>query len=128
MLTITLSSIAASSKMQGIRPEDIRTVDDLKKVPFTTKDEVRNYGLTEMTSHGLSLNKCRIVPTSGSSGTPMRIVYDRNADDFSKAINLRSMIENGLRITDRMVNLGDMRTAKKASLVSKVRHPQFTDS
>lgn len=100
-------------KESEITPDDIRSSEDLKKIPVTTKDDVRKYGLTEMTSHGLNLNKCRIVPTSGSSGTPMRIVYDQNADDFSKAINLRSMIENGLGITDRMVNLGDMRTAKK---------------
>ena len=100
-------------KEASITPDDIRSPDDLEKLPITTKDDVRNYGLTEMTSHGLNLNKCRNVPTSGSSGTPMRVIYDQNADDFSKAINLRSMVENGLRITDRMVNLGDMRTAKK---------------
>jgi len=107
-------------KDAGIRPEDIRTVDDLKKVPLTTKDDVRNYGLTEMTSHGLSLNKCRIVPTSGSSGTPMRIVYGHDADDFSKAINLRSMVENGLGLTDPVVNLGDIGTMKKPSWFQKL--------
>jgi len=100
-------------KESGITPEDIRSSEDLKKLPMTTKDDVRRYGLTEMVSNGLKLDKCRIVPTSGSSGTPMKVVYDHNADDFSKAINLRSMVENGLRFTDRMVNLGDTRTAKK---------------
>ena len=68
-----------------------------------------------MVSSGVSLDKCRIVPTSGSTGTPMRIVYDQAADDFSKSINLRSMVENGLKFHDRMVNLGDMRTAKQPS-------------
>jgi len=100
-------------KESGITPDDIRSPEDLKKIPITSKDDVQKYGLTEMTSHGLNLNKCRIVPTSGSSGVPRKIVYDQMADDFSKAINLRSMVENGLRFSDRMVNLGDMRTAKK---------------
>lgn len=104
----------------GVTPDDIRSADDLNKIPLTTKDDVRKYGLTEMTSRGLNLDKCRVVPTSGSSGTPMRVVYDQNADDFSKAINLRSMVENGLRLTDRMVNLGDMRTAKKPSWFQKL--------
>lgn len=97
----------------GITPDDIQSPEDLKKIPITTKDDVQKYGLSEMTSRGLDLNKCRIVPTSGSSGIPRKIVYDQNADDFSKAINLRSMVENGLRFSDRTVNLGDMRTAKK---------------
>jgi phenylacetate-CoA ligase len=107
-------------KESEITPDDIRSSEDLKKIPVTTKDDVRKYGLTEMTTRGLNLNRCRIVPTSGSSGTPMRIVYDQNADDFSKAINLRSMVENGLRLTDPMVNLGDMRTAKKPSWFQKL--------
>ena len=100
-------------KKAGVTPDDIKSSNDLIKIPVTTKDDVRKYGLTEMTSCGLDISRCRIVPTSGSSGTPMRIVYDQNADDFSKAINLRSMMENGMRFTDRTVNLGDMRTAKK---------------
>jgi phenylacetate-CoA ligase len=99
----------------GIIPDDIKTPEDLKKLPFVTKDDIRKYGLTEMVSRGIILNKCRIVPTSGSTGTPMKIVYDKVADDFSKAINLRSMIENGFKFRDQMVNLGDMRTAKKPS-------------
>ncbi len=107
-------------KESEITPDDIRSSEDLKKIPVTTKDDVRKYGLTEMTTRGLNLNRCRIVPTSGSSGTPMRIVYNQNADDFSKAINLRSMVENGLRLTDPMVNLGDMRTAKKPSWFQKL--------
>jgi phenylacetate-CoA ligase len=100
-------------KKAGVTPDDIKSSNDLIKIPVTTKDDVRKYGLTEMTSCGLDISRCRIVPTSGSSGTPMRIVYDQKADDFSKAINLRSMMENGMRFTDRTVNLGDMRTAKK---------------
>ena len=26
----------------GIKPEDIKTIDDLKKLPFTTKDDLRD--------------------------------------------------------------------------------------
>lgn len=106
-------------KESNITPDDIRSPDDLKKLPITTKDDVRNYGLTEMVSRGLNLNKCRIVPTSGSSGTPMRVIYDKNADDFSKAINLRSMVENGLKLNDRIINLGDVRSTKKPSWFQK---------
>ena len=45
-------------KESNITPDDIRSPGDLEKLPITTKDDVRNYGLTEMTSHGLNLNKC----------------------------------------------------------------------
>ncbi|MEM0305115.1 MAG: phenylacetate--CoA ligase family protein, partial [Saccharolobus sp.] len=31
-------------KDRGLRPEDIRSIEDLTKIPFTTKDDLRKYG------------------------------------------------------------------------------------
>lgn len=90
----------------GVRPEDIKTAEDLKKIPFTTKEEVRDNSTTTMVARGVDLKKCKVVQTSGSTGIPVKAVYDEAADDWSKAVNLRSMMENGLRMRDRFVNIG----------------------
>jgi len=44
---------------------------------------------------------------------PLKVVYDRATEDFSKAVNLRSMMENGLKIRDKWVNISDMRNVNK---------------
>jgi len=107
-------------KDAGITSEDIRTVDDLNKIPFTTKQEVREFSLDSILAKNVDLNTCKIIPTSGSTGKPLKAVYDIAANDFSKAVNLRSMMENGLRVRDKWVNIGDTRTAPSSSWFQKL--------
>ena len=110
-----------------VRPEDIRTVDDLKKIPFTTKDEVRKNSTGSMIARGVDLKKCMIVKTSGSTGIPTDVIYDPSANDFSKAINLRSHIENGLTPFSKWVIFGDPRRFPKPRWFQKagVFNPQW---
>jgi len=80
----------------NIKPKDIKSVEDLSKLPFTTKEEVREHSLGSMLARGIDLKKCLVTETSGSTGIPTKVVYDEAANDFSKAANLRSYMENGL--------------------------------
>jgi phenylacetate-CoA ligase len=91
----------------GIHPNDIRGVDDLPKIPFTTKQDLREFGTTTMLARGIDLRRCLVTETSGSTGIPTKVVYNQSANDFSKAINLRSHIENGLKVTSNWVIFGD---------------------
>lgn len=106
-------------KDAGIRPEDIRTGDDLKKVPFTTKSEVREHSTGSMLARGVDLRKCIVTETSGSTGIPTKVVYDSNANDFSKAINLRSHFENGLTPWSRWAIFGDPHHFQKPTWFQK---------
>lgn len=94
-------------KNAGIHPDDIKTVKDLEKVPFTTKEELRQQKIESRVSRGLDLSRCFVTETSGSTGIPLKIVYDEAADDFSKAVNLRSHIENGLKLRSKWAVFGD---------------------
>ena len=53
---------------KGVTPDDIQSIDDLHKLPFLTKDELREaypYGLL-----GMPLSECvRIHSTSGTTST-----------------------------------------------------------
>jgi phenylacetate-CoA ligase len=106
-------------KDAGIRPEDIRTVADLKKVPFTTKSEVREHSTGSMLARGVDLRKCIVTETSGSTGIPTKVVYDSSANDFSKAINLRSHFENGLTPWSRWAIFGDPHHFQKPTWFQK---------
>jgi phenylacetate-CoA ligase len=60
----------------GVKPKDIKTLNDLAKLPFTTKDELKEdypYGF-----FALPMNKIvRIHSTSGTTGTPVVVGYSR---------------------------------------------------
>jgi len=108
-------------KDAGIRPEDIKRVEDLEKVPFTTKEELREHSTGSILAKGVDLKKCLVTETSGSTGIPTKVVYDEAANDFSKAVNLRSHLENGLRIRSRWVVFGDPHHFQKQKWFQKLR-------
>ena len=43
---------------QGIRPEDIKSVEDLPKLPLTTKQEIRNGFPDQSIARGYDLKNC----------------------------------------------------------------------
>lgn len=91
----------------GISPEDIRTLDDLKSIPFTTKDMFRErqakfppFGdytavpLTEIAHIGV---------TSGSSGAPTKILYTRQDMERLAERSARALWMMGVRPSDRVM-------------------------
>ncbi len=60
----------------GLKPEDIRTLDDLRKIPFTTKQDLRDtypFGIASV-----PLSKCtRLHSSSGTTGNPTVILHTR---------------------------------------------------
>ncbi|WP_040196371.1 phenylacetate--CoA ligase family protein [Candidatus Soleaferrea massiliensis] len=66
---------------KGVSPDDIRSVDDLHKLPFLTKDDLRNaypYGLLAM-----PLSDCvRIQSTSGTTGRRVVAFYTQHDIDL----------------------------------------------
>ena len=54
-------------KEMGITPDDIRTLDDVQKLPFTTKEDLRNhypFGLASVPLHDC----VRLHSSSGTTG------------------------------------------------------------
>ena len=89
----------------GIRhPEDLECLEDLRKVPFTTKDDLRDtypYGL-------LAVDKDEVVrmhASSGTTGKPTVIYYDK--DDLARwtGLTLRSLRACGCRRSDVFQNM-----------------------
>ena len=60
----------------GLSPEDIKTLDDLQKIPFTTKQDLRDTYPFGMAS--IPLSKCtRLHSSSGTTGNPTVILHSR---------------------------------------------------
>ncbi|MBQ0126884.1 MAG: phenylacetate--CoA ligase [Bacteroidales bacterium] len=70
----------------GLRPEDIRSLDDLKKIPFTTKQDLRDTYPFGMAS--VPLEKCtRLHSSSGTTGNPTVILHtQKDLEQWANAV------------------------------------------
>ncbi len=89
----------------GIKPEDIRSVEDLQKIPITTKREIQRNYPDKIIAKGTDLNQCKIRSTTGSTGRPLEICYGQKSLPYYAALGYYAFFECGLRFTDKMVSL-----------------------
>lgn len=81
----------------GIKPDDIKTVDDLSKIPIITKSDVQSAG-NEIISRGVNLSKCIVKKTSGSTGIPLDVVLSKRESVIHSMTYTRPQVENGVRL------------------------------
>ena len=79
---------------KGVKPEDIQTIDDIKKLPFLTKADLRDaypYGLL-----GKDLKDCvRIQSTSGTTGKRVVAFYTQADIDLWEECCARAIVAAG---------------------------------
>ena len=73
-------------KENGISPGDIRSLDDLQRIPFTTKQDLRDtypFGIASV-----PLSKCtRLHSSSGTTGNPTVVLHTaRDLDQWANAV------------------------------------------
>jgi phenylacetate-CoA ligase len=74
----------------GIKPNDIKSVEDLSKIPVTTKAEVQSSPIGDVLAGNVDAENCVHVRTSGSSGRRLEIYLDRSAADYRFALMART--------------------------------------
>jgi phenylacetate-CoA ligase len=92
-------------KSVGLTPHDVRTVDDLRRVPITTKAQLKAAGIGKITAKGTDLAACVVTCTSGSTGEPFA-TYRARRERTRRLIDFRALISVGFRPRDRLVILG----------------------
>ena len=78
----------------GLRPEDIRSIDDLQKLPFTTKQDLRDtypFGLIAVPRDDLA----RVHASSGTTGKQTVVAYTQNDLDIWARSAARSIVGCG---------------------------------
>ena len=63
-------------KEAGIHPDDIKGIEDIKKLPFITKDDFRKNFPDGIVHPSFDIKKAHLVSTSGSTGQPVSIYTD----------------------------------------------------
>lgn len=90
-------------KERGIAASDIRSLDDIRKLPFTTKDDLRNnypFGMA-----AIPLKECvRVHSSSGTTGNPTVVLHSKNDLDAWAELVARNLYMVGVRDTDVFQN------------------------
>ena len=86
-----------------LRPEDIKTLDDLRKIPFTTKNDLRENYPFGMAAVPLE-ETVRLHSSSGTTGNPTVVLHtQRDLDQWAEAV-ARCLYMVGLRKSDVFQN------------------------
>ena len=87
----------------GLKPEDIKSLDDVRKIPFTTKQDLRDtypFGIASV-----PLRQCvRLHSSSGTTGNPTVILHtQKDLDEWANQV-ARNLWMVGLRPDDVFQN------------------------
>lgn len=88
-----------------IKPEDINTLEDLVKLPYLSKDDIRKNLFFSLFSDNYDKNNILRVTTSGSTGEPLVLFVDKEQLNLRFASTLRGMEWAGYRFGDKQIRL-----------------------
>ena len=86
-----------------LRPEDIKTLDDLRKIPFTTKNDLRENYPFGMAAVPLE-ETVRLHSSSGTTGNPTVVLHTQRDLDLRAEAVARCLYMVGLRKSDVFQN------------------------
>jgi phenylacetate-CoA ligase len=88
----------------GLTPDDIRSLDDVQKIPFTTKNDLRDhypYGILAVPREDL----IRLHASSGTTGKPTVVGYTRRDLDTWNRLMARTYASGGVKRGDIVQNM-----------------------
>src|SRR5438105_4421728 len=91
---------AATSAVAGIEPGDIRSLDDIHRLPTVTKQEIQE-SLDDLIADNVATPLLKDM-TGGSTGSPMVFYYDEDRLDSRNAAAIRHNRWTGWDIGDKM--------------------------
>ncbi|MGI6023588.1 MAG: phenylacetate--CoA ligase family protein [Methanoculleus sp.] len=105
----------------GLLPRDIRTIEDLEKLPILTKDIIKEHW-EEFKPANLSSMKYYNHATGGSTGTPFHYRLSKQDRFLSGALLYRGWGYGGFELGDKMVFLAgsSLDVGKKSDLTTRV--------
>jgi phenylacetate-CoA ligase len=92
-------------RTNGLRPEDIRTPNDLSKLPLLSKDAVRENLYFDLFSDTHRKAEMAKISTSGSTGEPFSTYTDRRQLEMRWATTFRALEWTGWRFGDKQARL-----------------------
>jgi phenylacetate-CoA ligase len=93
-------------KKNRLKPDDIRTLDDIQKIPITSRSNVAGLSKDLITSNKYNIKELIAIKSSGTTGEPFSFYKDRKYNDITNINGIRSRLIHGGKILDRELYLG----------------------
>ena len=87
----------------GLTPQDVRTLEDLQRVPITSKEALRAAGVEGALAKGVDPSSCEVNLTGGSTGKPFAAYHDTREARTRTLVGFRALHTAGVRPWDRLV-------------------------
>jgi len=90
---------------RGLNPNNIQTIEDLKKLPILTKEVFKANFPDKLRAKNWQDYKVLHRSSSGSTGKPIQYLMTREGYSFNKACNLRGWYWLGFRLGDKLIKI-----------------------
>lgn len=87
-----------------LKPADIKTMDDLSKLPLLNKEEVKK-NFADLRARNCPRFSLKMGHTSGTTGSPSQFLWDNNICVINNVVDWRQKHWAGLAYSDRIVLL-----------------------
>ena len=88
----------------GIRVSDIQSLADARKIPLLTKSDIRNNFL-DLISTKYKKKELLMGGTSGTTGSPLKVLWDQNTCIYNNAVDWRQKSWGGVMYGDKLALL-----------------------
>lgn len=105
----------------NLKPEDIKSLEDINKIPITNKQMARDAGKDIFGSNKKN-RKIKIGKTGGTTGIPLFFKKDTQARSFSRGAYFRWYNWMGIKRSDRVVTLWGAPLNKKTAPLKKIKN------
>ena len=92
-------------KDNNLEPNDIKNKEDLLKIPPLKKENLREYGFSQLLATNIPEKRRILGRTGGSTGEPLQYYRDKNSKSWSVGATYRCNSWVGLRIAERRIQL-----------------------
>jgi phenylacetate-CoA ligase len=103
-------------KTDGVRPEDIGSIEDLNRIPTIRKSDLQSLSLDQIISNRYSFKELKIEHTSGSTGQPFSVYLDADFVMLRNLLFLRGLKTCGYNFGRRILLITDI---KEKSVVGR---------
>jgi phenylacetate-CoA ligase len=96
-------------KENNLHPDQIKSLDDIEKIPVTTKQSLIKNFPKDIVSKKTDFSDCSIEQTSGSTGLYLKVARNSRTKDYELALVMHALFECGLGLRDKLMVFEDPR-------------------
>lgn len=113
-------------RSRNVRPEDFHSIKDLAKLPYLTRETIREQG-SRLRADNYPDNICQFRRSGGTTGEPIKVVVDDRGRAFEVAAYLRGFEWMSYQLGSPMVRLfgGSLGLKAKPNVKDKIRERLF---